>query len=83
MDTTSPQWSGRTSEKHRLRRETVRWANGEETPVDPGDPEFEGTIKAFEFGDIDPAFVELVRHKQADDESKNCRFYLVEDVRGG
>jgi hypothetical protein len=57
-------------------------ADGGEAPAGHGDPEFGGTIKAFEFGDIDPAIVEPVRHKHDDDESKNCRFYLVEDGAG-
>lgn len=39
------------------------------------------TIKAFEFGDIDPAFVDLIRKEQDYDESDNYRFHLVEDGR--
>ena len=58
-------------------------ADGRVAPADPGDPEFERTIKVFEFGDIDPAFVEPVRHKPDDDASMNSRFYLVEDGRSG
>lgn len=52
--------------------------DGEEISVDLGDGEMQVlNVGAFEFGDVDPKFIEFVREFMDYDQSKSSNFYIV------
>ncbi len=54
--------------------------DGEEISVDLGDGEIQVLdVEAFEFGEVDPEFIEFVRKFIDYDQSKSSNFYIVSE----